>query len=275
MRIICSIVCYRNPPSQIDRLLSCVFSSSIDVDVFIIDNSPDATLADVAHCYEVSYQNIPENLGFGRAHNRLMRIAIDRGYDFHLILNPDVEFNKDTIRTLAAFLDRHPDVGAVAPKVFYPDGNIQPLCKLLPTPRDLIFRRFFPTLYKKSGWLDKYELRSTGYNQVMNVPSLSGSFILFRCSVLKEVGCFDERFFMYLEDVDLCRRIGRISKTMFCPDASIYHEYGKGSYQNQKLFIYHACSAIQYFNKWGWFFDGERHLINQEALANIEKLAEQ
>lgn len=85
-----------------------------------------------------------------------------------------------------------------------------------------------------------------------------------RC--FKKVGGFDERFFMYSEDVDLCRRIGEVSKTMFYPMASVYHGYEKGSYKSWKLLKYHICSAIQYFNKWGWVFDKKRILRNKECL---------
>ena len=58
------------------------------------------------------------------------------------------------------------------------------------------------------------------------------------------MGGFDERFFMYAEDLDLCRRIGEVSKTMYYPGVSIYHAYGKGSYKNRKLLKYHICSVV-------------------------------
>lgn len=156
------------------------------------------------------------------------------------------------------------------PKVLYPDGEIQYLCKLLPSPFDLIFRRFVP--FEK--WKDKrneiYELRFTGYDEIMNIPYLSGCFMFLRVDILKKVGLFDERFFMYLEDTDLSRRIYRVAKNIFYPYVHIYHEYGKGSYKNKKLLMYHIQSAIKYFNKWGWFNDSERKKINQEILEKFE-----
>lgn len=104
----------------------------------------------------------------------------------------------------------------------------------------------------------------------MEVPYLSGCFMFIRTKVLEKVGLFDERFFMYLEDTDLSRRIHKISKTIYYPYVHIYHEYGKGSYKNLKLLKYHIDSAIKYFNKWGWFFDKERDFINKTTLKKLK-----
>ena len=106
----------------------------------------------------------------------------------------------------------------------------------------------------------------------MEVPSLSGCFMFMRVDVLKEVGGFDERFFMYAEDLDLCRRIGEVSKTMYYPGVSIYHAYGKGSYKNRKLLKYHICSIVKYFNKLGWILDRKRTQINKACLERLKSL---
>ena len=97
--------------------------------------------------------------------------------------------------------------------------------------------------------------------------------MFMRVDVLKKVGGFDERFFMYAEDLDLCRRIGEVSKTMYYPVVSIYHEYEKGSYKNKKLLKYHICSVIKYFNKWGWIFDKKRTLKNKECLEKLNLIS--
>jgi hypothetical protein len=91
--------------------------------------------------------------------------------------------------------------------------------------------------------------------------------MFLRTSVLADVGMFDPRFFMYLEDFDLVRRIHAKYKTIFLPSVKVIHEYAKGSYKNRKLMIYHIKSAIKYFNKYGWIFDFHRRKINQNFLA--------
>jgi GT2 family glycosyltransferase len=170
-------------------------------------------------------------------------------------------------------MENNKDVGLVMPKVLYPDGNIQYLCKLLPTPLDLFGRRFlnfcpFKKIVEKRN--EVYELRFTGYDKIMEVPYLSGCFMFIRTEVLKKVGLFDERFFMYLEDTDLSRRTHRVAKTIYYPYVHIYHEYGKGSYKSLKLLYYHIKSAIKYFNKYGWFFDKERQEINKRILKKLD-----
>ncbi len=94
--------------------------------------------------------------------------------------------------------------------------------------------------------------------------------MFLRVGAIKKAGFFDDRFFMYLEDTDLCRRINKVYRTVFYPYVTIYHNYGKGSYTNKKLLHYHIKSAVRYFNKWGWFNDSERKKINQEILEKFE-----
>ena len=102
------------------------------------------------------------------------------------------------------------------------------------------------------------------------VPNLSGCFLFVRSSLFLRLGGFDERYFMYLEDVDLVRRFGDISKTIYNPLIYIKHNYAKGSYRNSLLLKYHIISAILYFNKWGWFFDETRKNRNLKVLKFID-----
>jgi hypothetical protein len=96
----------------------------------------------------------------------------------------------------------------------------------------------------------------------MEVPNLSGCFMLMRCDALKYAGMFDDRFFMYLEDTDLSRRINQQFQTVYYPEVSIIHHYEKGSYKSNKLLLYHISSAFKYFAKYGWFFDTVRTTVN-------------
>ena len=104
----------------------------------------------------------------------------------------------------------------------------------------------------------------------MFVPYLSGCFMLLRQSILHEVGGFDERFFMYGEDIDLSRRMAQKSDNMFFPDVSVTHAYGAASYKSLKMLYIHAMNVSRYFNKWGWLADRERDAMNRSTLRQFE-----
>lgn len=270
MSISCSVVTYHNPPDQIAAVLRSV-SATPGVAVTVVDNSSDDKLAEVAHRFGARYVHRPDNPGFGAAHNIAIRDALASTSRYHLVLNPDVSFDDKVIPALKAYMDAHPDIGLIMPDIRYPDGSRQYLCKLLPHPIDLFVRRFVPTLYRLSGRVETYEMRRSGYDRIMDVPALSGCFMFLRSAVLQKTGGFDERFFMYLEDVDLSRRIGRLARTVFFPLVSITHAYQKGSYKSSALLWRHISSAVRYFNKWSWFFDAERGAVNRAALKGLEQ----
>lgn len=266
----CCVVCYKNRPDQIERLLSSVDACLPHLSLYVVDNSPTEEMRVIAQRFGARYRHQPGNPGFGRSHNWALREAVAAGSKYHFVLNPDIHFPRNVIGTMLSYMEQYPDVGLLVPRVHYPDGRLQPLCKLLPTPIDLALRRFLPWLHSCSGRLARYELHGSGYNKVMEVPALSGCFLLVRVETLLRVGLFDERFFLYFEDVDLSRRIGRVARTVFVPHVSIVHDYAKGSYSNWRLLWHHIVSAVRYFNKWGWFLDAERRRINARALRTLD-----
>lgn len=262
----CCIVCYHNRHEQVERLLASVTTARPDMYVYLVDNSRTDALRDLAARFGVHYRHQPDNPGYARAHNWALRATAAAGRDYHFVLNPDVQLPLDALGKLLAYMEQHPDVGLLAPRVHYPDGRLQPLCKLLPHPLELAVRRFFPLLHRSSGRLARYELHGSGYSRVMDVPALSGCFMLMRLDAVLRAGLFDERYFLYFEDVDLSRRVGRIARTVFIPHVSIVHDYAKGSYRDWRLLYHHLVSATRYFNKWGWLRDDERDQVNARAL---------
>lgn len=256
-----SIVIYNQGfDHTIQTLIKNIIGSKYCANLFVIDNSENHS-----HQYNnLNYRNIHyifnnQNLGYGKAHNIALNNSIkdsnsnNEDVKFHLVVNPDIELKSTDLDKLVDFMDRaeNQNIGHLMPKVLNPDGSIQYLCKRLPTPFDLIARRFFPKNWFKYSQY-KFEMRETGYNKIMDVPYLSGSFMFLRLNALKEVGLFDERFFMYPEDIDLTRRIGEKYRTIFYPEVSIVHHHAQGSYKSFKLLWIHLTNMIKYFNKWGW-----------------------
>ena len=240
----------------------------------VVDNSADDSLRAQVEASGANYLFSGRNVGFGAGHNLALRRTLDLA-PYQAVINPDVAFAPDTFLHLQRFMESHPQVGQLMPAILYPDGSEQRLAKRLPSPFDLFLRRFLGRLgrYLAPERWDLYETRDLDLSVARQVPSLSGCFMFLRSSVLQQTGLFDERYFMYMEDVDLCRRIGEVSQTVMLPDVSIVHGYGKGSYKSLRLLLFHLQSAVRYFQKWGWIFDSQRDLRNARTGA-IERLAE-
>jgi GT2 family glycosyltransferase len=261
-----SIVVYKNPTELLSSTIKSFLNCTRESKLYIVDNSPTDVLKSVVNDPRIIYRFNNKNVGFGAGHNTVLREVISQSR-YHIILNPDVYFGEGVLSTLYEFMEQHPEIGQVMPKVLYPDGQLQPLCKLLPTPKTLIKRRFL-NFYKSSLELEnyRYELRFSGYDKIMDVPFLSGCFMFLRTEVLQKVGLFDEQFFLYTEDTDLSRRIHRYYRTVYYPQATIYHHYQRGSYRNLWLMWCNINSAVRYFNKWGWANDSEREFFNHRTI---------
>ena len=266
-----SIVLYKTDYVQLVRCINSV-NKSIDAIIFLIDNSPTVDLKKISILFHnVKYIYNSTNLGYGAAHNIALRNAFQMGCVYHIILNADVYFDAPTLGRLVEYMNRMSDVGLVMPKVLFPNGEIQYLCKLVPTPLDLIGRIILPKIIWSKRTF-KFQMQESNYSQEMFVPYLSGCFMFLRIEALKKCGLFDERFFMYPEDIDLSRRIANKYRTMFYPEAIIYHEHGAASKKSIKMFIIHAINIIKYFNKWGWFFDSERRHLNRMAIRSVKTI---
>lgn len=264
------IVLYKNDPGILKGAIDSFLNSELSNKLYLIDNSPTDTLKNISDDERVVYLHNPSNPGFGAAHNIAIKMAQKDSSKYHLVLNPDIYFTKEVLPAIITHMEKNSNIGNLMPNVVYPDGSIQFLCKLLPTPYDWIGRRFNPV----RSWVEKrnnlFELKFTGYNKIMYVPYLSGCFMFLRMKALEDVGLFDEGIFMYGEEADLCRRlISHGYDTMFFPDVTVAHYFEKGSHKSLKLTWIGIKSAVYYFNKWGWIFDGERKRINRDTVRRL------
>lgn len=267
--ITASIVTYNHTLAEIEPALKSLLGSIV-CRIYIIDHSIDKSrLRKEISGYDERITYIEhDNKGYGSGHNIALRKALEDNTDYHIVVNPDVWFDPEIIGQIETYMDNHKEVGHLMPGVKYPTGDTQRLCKLLPTPFDLFGRLCIPFLTNRRN--ARFELTASGYDKQMNVPYLSGCFMFFRMSAIKEVGLFDEHFFMYAEDVDMTRRIHRKYVTLFYPDLFIYHKFSRASRKEIKLFFIHVINLIMYFNKYGWFVDEERDRINKETLEQIK-----
>lgn len=244
-----------NSKKDLEFLLPSLFLalSDITAEILLIDNcSDDSTIEFIKRNYsEISVRKNKSRLGYGANHNQNLAIAKGK---YIVLMNADVILTPKSLFLLLKFMDRNLDIGIVIPKVLNEDGTLQYLNKRYPTLVDLLFRRFLPApikhLFKKR--LGYYEMRDAGYDSIIDVPFISGAFMFSRMDLIKAVSGFDERFFLYFEDVDLCRRVQKTHRTVYYPDAVVTHRWDRAAHKNLKRTITFMISAFYYFNKWGY-----------------------
>lgn len=264
-----SIVTYHTPLCELEQCMLPLQADVVDT-VYIIDNSHQSYIAQFCEQYSKVIYVGGENVGYGAGHNKAIREVLPKNVPYHLVMNSDICFTADVLDALVAYMDTHLDVAQVHPKVLNPDGSLQYTVRMLPTPVDLIFRRFLPNWVMRER-NSRYLLQFANHDREMNIPYHQGSFLFFRTAALREVGLFDERFFMYPEDIDITRRMYRHYRTMYYPAVSIVHNHRAASYTSVRMLYIHIVNMIRYFNKWGWFFDSERKRINKQLLMELSE----
>jgi GT2 family glycosyltransferase len=244
-----SIVTY-NSEDHIEEALDSIISNTrgVDCHIYVIDNcSKDRTVEIIKNRYgeNVTLIQNPKNLGFGRGHN----VILDRIQSkYHAYVNPDVLIKDDVVSSLCRYLDQNEDIGLVTPKVLYPTGEPQILPKRNPKLLYLLSRKINIRPLKK--YREEFEMRNKDMNSAFDIEFCTGCFMFARTSLLKKIGGFDERFFLYFEDADLSRKIRRLARTQYNPDFQIYHYWERASSKKLKYFFLQIKSMFQYLKKW-------------------------
>lgn len=265
-KVIVSVVLFKHSYADLKPTLESLFLSPHIEKIILVDND-ESEWASTLLNPKVVYVKSDGNYGFGYGHN----IAIHKYShlsEYFLICNPDIKFDSDEFDKLVNFADSRKE-GLFLPKIIYQNGENQYGARLLPSTFDLFARRFSPKLAEK---LDEYYLISRiNIVEPVFAPYLSGCFMFFRSEVLLALGGFDERFFMYMEDVDLSRRCASKFGNVYYPLAKVTHLHERASHKNINLLKAHLKSAFQYFNKWGWFYDSERNILNRNCLKQFSE----
>lgn len=221
----------------------------------LIDNGDDAGLDVLAaangwpDARVISGQG---NVGFGRGHN----LAIDEGIDeFHLVLNPDVYILPEALLRALRFMTQQPSCGLLSPSIVGGEDGWHFLCKRYPSVAALALRGFAPRFVRSlfRNWMQKYEMKQESEQAVLwDPPIVSGCFMLWRSEVLRELGGFDPRFFLYFEDFDLSLRAGRTTRVAAVAVVRIAHFGGGAARKGWKHVRMFGRSARQFFNLHGW-----------------------
>jgi GT2 family glycosyltransferase len=268
--VVGSIVLYNTPPAELARAIEQFLAVPLKTHLCVIDNSPRRTALAVERP-DVSYHFMGRNLGYGRAHNLALRAADGRA-QYSLVMNTDVVYAPEAVLALYTFLQQRPQAGLAAPRMLYPDGSLQYVCRMLPTPRNFFLRRFMPDSQLARRADASYELRFWDHQSPANLPYFQGSFLMLRTELCNRLGGFDERFFMYGEDIDLSRRIYEVAEAMYVPQAQVIHEYRRYSKRSWRGTWIGIQNNARYFNKWGWLLDRRREEINRRVRHELERL---
>lgn len=248
VQITASIVLYKENVEVLRKTINSFLNTSLTKKLYLIDNSPNDLLQSFADHSEIEYISSHKNIGFGKGHNLVLK-KIENISECHLVLNPDVEFRPEILPNLITALKKEQGVIMISPKVVYPNGELQYTCRKHPKFMDLIIRRI--GAFGKRRFYGEY--RDRDLTKPLFPDFIHGCFLLFNTKAFIELKGFDERYFLYMEDADICRKIDEIGKKkMYYPKEEITHIYKKGSNKNMRLFFTHILSAIKYFNKWGY-----------------------
>ena len=232
------------------------------VTVYLIDNlSQESYRAELtqeitgwpqSEFFDIQYLPLASNRGFGAGHNTALELVTS---DFHLVLNPDVELQDDTLRMGLTLLLENEDVVLTSPKVFGSDGEHEFLCKRYPSVLVLLLRGFAPRFLRRlfRQQLAAYEMRDLCQDEgQVNVAIASGCFMLVRTPDLRAISGFNEDFFLYFEDFDLSLRLGKVGRLVFDPDMRIIHHGGYAANKGRLHLRYFITSGMMFFNRHGW-----------------------
>jgi len=198
-------------------------------ELIVVDNGSVDTgrLRGLCARYQARLLLLKRNRGYGAAANQGFQIA--RG-EFVAVANPDIEFLPGAVSELLNFLVEHREVGVAGPQLLYPDGSLQTSCRRLPRLKYVFagrrspLSRFFP----RSALVKEFLYLNAGRDgRPVEVEAVIGTVMFFRRSAYQEVGGFDERYFMFAEDLDICERLHAQGWQVFLvPNARVHHYYG-------------------------------------------------
>lgn len=270
MTISASVVLFNCEPEIIRNLVSSLIVQGVQF-VYLVDNSQSDNISDYSDLPNTGYYHNPSNPGFGAAHNRAIEMAMLKDEGFHFVVNPDIQLCKNVISTMVNYMIKDSSIGMMMPEILNSNGSVQYLPKLLPSPMSLVKRKLKLPIRGYHKFIEHYELRFVPRDVIYSCPILSGCFSLLNLDAIRNVGSYDDSFFMYFEDFDLSRRINLKYKTIYFPLIQVIHGYNSEANKSLKLLFTFVFSSIKYFNKWGWFMDRGRDKINQQTLSQFRK----
>lgn len=233
--------------------------AGIDYEVLVTDSATeeDTEMLMREEFSEIRFFPFRKNVGFVAMVNKSLEEA--RG-KYIFLINSDIILTPDAVPKMIAYLRTHPDIGVLSPKQMNFNGTLQPSCFRFYRPLTIVYRRTFLGKFAfAKRHIDWFTMADYEKKEPRDVDWLMGSAMLVSQEAVAQVGMMDQRFFMYMEDVDWCRRFWEQGlRVVYYPEVFVYHYHGKGSAKGgfigsllfNKLTWYHIRSALQYFWKY-------------------------
>ncbi|MBU1167481.1 glycosyltransferase family 2 protein [Patescibacteria group bacterium] len=256
------IIVHYKTPSLLAQCVKSIKKSKpqLNYEIIVIDNnSMDETVEMMEDDFpDVNLIANKENIGFPKAVNQGIRKS--KG-EFILLLNPDITALENVLEGMIVYLKEHPEIGLLGPKLINPNGSVQKSCfSFYPSVMTVLYRRTFLGNFNRGHEkIKKFTMADWDHDSGREVAWVLGSAMLVPRKVIEKVGLMDERFFMYMEDVDWCRRIGSAGlKVYYYPDFKMVHYYARASDTKSNVFLaffnrqtrIHIASAIKFFLKY-------------------------
>lgn len=225
-----------------------------DFALYVVDNgSPDGCGQRLAGTdfgdARVTVLPLAQNLGFGKGHNAVIP-RLDSAV--HFILNPDILLTEDVLEPMADWLLARKGAAMATPQLRYPDGRLQHLPRRKPTPWLLLARQLAPRFggcFAKAD--DHYTMQEEDLSAPRRIEFCTGSFMAVRTEVLRQIGGFDESYFMYVEDADLTQKVLQKGTVWLAPQFSAIHAWHRAPMRDAGKFKMQLVSMGRYFKKWG------------------------
>ncbi|WP_413578501.1 glycosyltransferase [Bdellovibrio sp. HCB290] len=251
--VVGSVVIFNPSWVLLEATIRTFLTSCPESQIVVWDNSPIDKTSEKLKVFgrKVTYIKSLANVGYGKGHNSVFNY-IKGNCDFFAILNPDLEIPEMSMGMLLNYMQEHPRYGLASASIFGLDGKPHAVHKPAPTIwrylRILLGRKFKCIALSKEIENPFFPLPE----QPIEVPLVSGCFMLFRSNHYKDLGGFDEAFFLYFEDYDISLRSFNAGKSIVIPHVKIFHNWERASHKRFNLLTIHIKSAWKFYTKWGF-----------------------
>ena len=224
-------------------------NNKTDIKLFIYDNNssdfPNTKLIAKKYFKDAIIIESSKNMGFGYGHNEIIKQI---NSDYHLILNPDIEFTENTLTKLSEYMELNHDVVLITPEIRNTDGTVQHLPKIFPKLR-YVMSSTVP-FFKK--YRTNYTMSQKTIKKPINIEICTGCFMFARTESLKKINGFDDSFFLYFEDFDLSMRIRKLGRIVYYPLTKVTHVWHRDTKKKIKPSLIQIHSMLRFYTKHLW-----------------------